>query len=111
MKIGEIKKTTVIGAGTMGAQIAEVLSRMGGYEVSMVDINDDLVRKGFQSIDQRLERFFVSKGKLTAEEKKNILNRIKGTTSLEEASKAADLIIEAAVEKMALKKEIFKKLG
>jgi len=110
MKIGEIKKTTVIGAGTMGAQIAEVLSRMGGYEVSMVDINDDLVRKGFQSIDQRLERFFVSKGKLTAEVKKNILNRIKGTTSLEEASRAADLIIEAAVEKMALKKEIFKKL-
>ncbi len=110
MKIGEMKKTTVIGAGTMGAQIAEVLSRMGGYEVSMVDINDDLVRKGFQSIDQRLERFFVSKGKLTAEEKKNILNRIKGTTSLEEASKAADLIIEAAVEKMALKKEIFRKL-
>jgi 3-hydroxybutyryl-CoA dehydrogenase len=83
---------------------------MGGYEVSMVDINDDLVRKGFQSIDQRLERFFVSKGKLTAEEKKNILNRIKGYTSLEEGSKAADLIIEAAVEKMALKKEIFKKL-
>jgi len=110
MKIGEIKKTTVIGAGTMGAQIAEVLSRMGGYEVSMVDINDDLVRKGFQSIDQRLERFFVSKGKLTAEEKKNILNRIKGNTSLEEGSKAADLIIEAAVEKMALKKEIFRKL-
>ncbi len=110
MKIGELKKTTVIGAGTMGAQIAEVLSRMGSYEVSMVDINDDLVRKGFQSIDQRLERFFVSKGKLTAEEKKNILNRIKGTTSLEGASKAADLIIEAAVEKMALKKEIFKKL-
>ena len=110
MKIGEIKKTTVIGAGTMGAQIAEVLSRMGGYEVNMVDINDDLVRKGFQSIDQRLERFFVSKGKLTADEKKNILNRIKGTTSLEEASKATDLVVEAAVEKMALKKEIFKKL-
>ena len=71
MKIGDIKKTTVIGAGTMGAQIAEVLSRMGGYEVGMVDINDDLVRKGFQLIDQRLERFFVSKGKITAEEKKN----------------------------------------
>jgi 3-hydroxybutyryl-CoA dehydrogenase len=110
MKIGGIKKTTVIGAGTMGAQIAEVLSRMGGFEVSMVDINDDLVRKGIQSIDQRLERFFVSKGKLTVEEKKNIVNRIKGTTSLEEASKATDLVIEAAVEKMALKKEIFKKL-
>ena len=110
MKIGEIKKTTVIGAGSMGAQIAEVLSRMGGYEVGMVDINDDLVRKGFQSIDQRLERFFVSKGKLSAEDKKNIVNRIKGYTSIEEASKGTDLVIEAAVEKMALKKDIFKKL-
>jgi 3-hydroxybutyryl-CoA dehydrogenase len=110
MKIGEIKKTTVIGAGAMGAQIAEVLSRMGGYGVGMVDINDDLVRKGFQSIDGRLERFFVSKGKLSAEDKKNIVNRIKGYTSIEEASKGTDLVIEAAVEKMALKKDIFKKL-
>ncbi len=110
MKIGEMKKTTVIGAGTMGAQIAEVLSRMGGYEVNLVDINDDLVKKGLQSIDARLERFFVSKGKLTPEEKKNIVNRIKGSTSIEEASKGADLVIEAALEKMALKKEIFKKL-
>lgn len=110
MKIGEIKKITVIGAGSMGAQIAEVLSRMGGYEVGMVDINDDLVRKGFQSIDGRLERFFVSKGKLSAEDKKNIVNRIKGYTSIEEASKGTDLVIEAAVEKMALKKDIFKKL-
>jgi len=110
MKVGEMKKTTVIGAGTMGAQIAEVLSRMGRYEVNMVDINDDLVRKGLESIDQRLERFFVSKGKLTMEEKKNILNRIKGFTSLEEASRGTDLVIEAAVEKMTLKKDIFKKL-
>ena len=110
MKIGDIKKTTVIGAGTMGAQIAEVLSRMGGYEVGMVDINDDLVRKGFQLIDQRLERFFVSKGKITAEEKKMIMNRIKGYTSIEEAARGSDLVIEAVVEKMALKKEIFKKL-
>jgi len=110
MKAGEMKKTTVIGAGTMGAQIAEVLSRMGGYEVNMVDINDDLVRKGVESIDQRLDRFFVSKGKLTPEEKKNILNRIKGFTSLEEASRGTDLVIEAAVEKMTLKKDIFKKL-
>jgi len=110
MKASEMKKTTVIGAGTMGAQIAEVLSRLGGYEVNMVDINDDLVRKGLQSIDQRLDRFFVSKGKLTPEEKKNIVNRIKGFTSLEEASKGTDLVIEAAVEKMALKKDIFKKL-
>jgi 3-hydroxybutyryl-CoA dehydrogenase len=110
MKIGDIKKTTVIGAGTMGAQIAEVLSRMGGYEVGMVDINDDLIRKGFQLIDQRLERFFVAKGKITAEEKRMIMNRIKGHTNIEEAARNSDLVIEAVVEKMALKKEIFKKL-
>jgi 3-hydroxybutyryl-CoA dehydrogenase len=110
MKAGEMKKITVIGAGTMGAQISEVLSRMGGYEVNMVDINDDLVRKGVESIHQRLDRFFVSKGKLTQEEKKNIVNRIKGFTSLEEASRDTDLVIEAAVEKMTLKKDIFKKL-
>ncbi len=110
MKIGEIKKTTVIGAGTMGAQIADVLCRVGGFEVGMVDINDDLVKKGFQSIEERLEKFFVAKGKLTAEEKKKILGRIKGFTDIGEAAKGTDLVIEAAIEKMALKKEIFKKL-
>jgi len=110
MKIEEIKRTTVIGAGGMGAQIADVLSRIGGYEVWMVDISDELVRKGFRSIEDRLERFFVAKGKLTPEEKKNIVNRIKGSTSIEEASKGADLVIEAVIEKMSLKKEIFKKL-
>lgn len=110
MKIGDMKKTAVIGAGTMGAQIAEVLSRVGGYDVGMVDISDDLVRKGFQLIDQRLERFFVSKGKITAEEKRLVMGRIKGYTIIEEATRDADLAIEAVVEKMTLKKEIFKKL-
>lgn len=110
MKIEEIKKTTVIGAGMMGAQIAEVLSYVGGYEVCMVDISDDLVRKGLQSIEERLDRFFVSKGKLTPKEKKDIVNRIKGSTSVEEASKESDLVIEAVIEKMALKKEVFKRV-
>jgi 3-hydroxybutyryl-CoA dehydrogenase len=109
MKIENAKKVAVIGAGMMGAQIAEVLSRMGGYEVWMADINEDLVGKGLRSIEDRLERFFVSKGKLTPEEKKNLVNRIKGSTSIEEASKGADLVIEAIIEKMALKKEVFKR--
>jgi 3-hydroxybutyryl-CoA dehydrogenase len=110
MKIEDIKMTTVIGAGAMGAQITEILSRMGGYEVWMVDISDELVRKGFQSIEDRLERFFVSKGKLTTDEKNNIVGRIKGSTNIEEATKGTDLVIEAVVEKMTLKKEIFRKL-
>ncbi len=108
MKIEDIRKMTVIGAGAMGGQIAEILSRTGGYEVWMVDINDDLVRRGLQSIEDRLERFSVLKGKLSVEEKNNIVNRIKGSTSIEQASKGADLVIEAIIEKMALKKEVFK---
>lgn len=110
MKIEEVKKTAVIGAGTMGSQIAEILSRVGGYEVHMVDINDELVRKSFQAMEERLEHFFVSKGKLTAEEKKSIVGRIKGSTNMEAAVKDVDFVIEAVVENLAFKKEVFKKL-
>jgi 3-hydroxybutyryl-CoA dehydrogenase len=110
MKIEEIKKIAVVGAGVMGSQISGILSRLGGYEVHMVDVNDELVRKGFQAIEGEFERFFVSKGKMTVEEKKSILDRIKGSTSAEEAVKDVDFVIEAVVENLAIKKEVFKKL-
>jgi len=110
MNIEDVKMIAVVGAGTMGSQIAEILSRLGGFEVYMVDINDELVSKGFQAIEERLERFFVSKGKLTSEEKKGILGRIKGSTSTGQAAGDADFVIEAVVEKLALKKDIFKEL-
>ncbi len=110
MKIEEVKKIAVIGAGIMGSQLAEILSLRGGYEVHMVDMNDELVGKGFQYMEERLERFFVSKGKLTAEEKQGILDRIKGNTSPEEAVRDVDFVIEAVAENLALKKDIFKKL-
>ncbi|MFC2060385.1 3-hydroxyacyl-CoA dehydrogenase family protein [Chloroflexota bacterium] len=110
MKLEEVKKTTVIGAGMMGSQIAEILSRIGGYEVNIVDMNSDLVSKGLEAIEGRLERFFVAKGKLTAEEKQRIMGRIKGSTSANEAVKDVDFAIEAAVENLAIKREIFKKL-
>lgn len=111
MKIEDIKRTAVIGAGLMGSQIAEILSRLGGYEVHMVDINDELVSKGFQAIEERLERFFISKGKLMTEEKKDILGRIKGSTSTEQAARDVDFVIEAVAENLALKKGVFKKLN
>jgi len=110
MKLEEIKRTAVIGSGAMGSQIAEVLSRLGGYEVYIIDINDELVRKGLQSIDDRLEHFFVAKGKITAEEKKAIAGRIKGSTRVEETVKDADFIIEAVPEILSLKRDVFKKL-
>jgi len=110
MNIEEIKKMAVVGAGTMGSQIAEILSRVGGYEVHMVDITDELVKKGLQAMAERLERFFVAKGKLTAEEKQVIIGRIKGSADIEAAVKYVDFVIEAAVENMTIKKEVFRVL-
>jgi 3-hydroxybutyryl-CoA dehydrogenase len=110
MKLVDIKRTAVIGAGAMGSQIAEVLSRLGEYQVDMVDTSDELVKKGLQSIEERLERFFVAKGKMTAEAKQAVMERIKGNTSLEEAVKDAVFVIEAIPEIMSLKKEVFRKL-
>jgi len=94
----------------MGNQIAELMARIGGYKVNIVDINIEFVNKGLASIDNRLEKFFVAKGKMSAEEKKNLTSRIKGTAKIEEAVKDADFVIEAVIENMALKKDIFKKL-
>ena len=110
MKIEEVKKIAVVGAGSMGSQIAEILSCVGGYEVYMIDMNDELVKKGFETMEGRLERFFVSKGKLTVEEKKNIVGRIKGSTNIEASVKDVDFVIEAVAENLAIKKEVFKKL-
>jgi len=110
MNIEEIKKMVVVGAGSMGSQIAETLSRVGGYEEHMVDITDELVKKGLQAMAERLERFFVAKGKLTAEEKQVIIGRIKGSADIEAAVKDVDFVIEAAVENMTIKKEIFRVL-
>jgi 3-hydroxybutyryl-CoA dehydrogenase len=110
MKLEEIKNIAVIGSGAMGAQMAEVFSRVGGYDVILVDISEELVNKGLKSIDDRLERFFVAKGKITAEEKKAITGRIKGSAGLEEAAKSVDFVIEAVPEILGLKREIFEKL-
>jgi 3-hydroxyacyl-CoA dehydrogenase len=56
MEIEKIKKTAVIGAGNTGSQIAEILSRLGGYEVHMMDIDNELLRKGLQAMEDRLGR-------------------------------------------------------
>ncbi|MDP2644520.1 MAG: 3-hydroxyacyl-CoA dehydrogenase family protein [Desulfobacterales bacterium] len=110
MNIEEIKHIAVIGSGAMGAQMAEVFSRVGGYQVTLVDMSADLVNKGLKSIDDRLERFFVAKGKMTPEEKRAISGRIKGNSHLEEAAREADFVIEAVPEVLSIKREIFGKL-
>ena len=97
----------VVGAGTMGSGIAHVAAA-AGYRVVMQDIEDKFVQKGLESIKHNLSRQ-VKKGKRTEEEMAEILSRIKGSVSLEDMAEA-HIVIEAAVEIMDLKKEIFKTL-
>jgi len=110
MGLENIKLVAVIGAGRMGAQIAEVLSRVGSYHVIMTDINDELVNKGLGVVRGTLQKHFVDKGRITPDEMEAIVGRITGTTSLSEAVRNADYVIEAAIENLELKKGLYKQL-
>lgn len=97
-------KIFVIGAGTMGAGIAQAFAAKG-HEVIVRDIKDEFVDRGLAGIKKNLDKL-TAKGKLTEEVKEEILSRLSGTTDLNLASDA-DLVIEAAVERMDIKKQIF----
>lgn len=110
MELENIRKVGVIGVGLMGSQIAELLSRMGNYSVIMWDLRGELVSQGLEAIETRLREFFVDKGKMSGKQAAEILGRIKGTASISEAVKNADFVIEAVIENMGVKKDIFKQL-
>ena len=103
----EANRVTVVGMGTMGSQIGIVCAR-GGFRTSMVDASTELIEKGLNNIRSFLSNQ-VKKGKMTEEEKENILSLIITTTNLDEALSGADLMIEAVYEDIEVKKEIFKK--
>jgi enoyl-CoA hydratase/3-hydroxyacyl-CoA dehydrogenase len=102
-------KLVVIGAGTMGAGIAQRASQ-SGFEVFMVDVKDEFIRKGFAGIEKTLKKGVVL-GKVTEEQAKKIMENIQGTTNLEEAVKDATLVIEAIFEDFKVKKELFSRLS
>lgn len=103
----EIKKIGVLGAGAMGNGIAQVAAQIG-CEVVMRDIEDSFVERGMKSIDKFLSKS-VEKGKLQEAEKKAVLGRIKGTTRMSDL-KDVDFVIEAVIENLDLKKQVFKEL-
>jgi len=103
----EIRNIGVIGAGQMGSGIAEV-GISSGFNVLLRDINQEVVEKGRARIAGDLERR-VEKGKMTPQEKENILRRLSTTIRLEDF-KDCDIVIEAATERVPLKGEIFKGL-
>lgn len=103
----EIKKVMVIGAGQMGGGIAQVCAQ-AGYDVFLNDISEASLDKGIAAITKVLARN-VEKKRMTEEEKEQVLSRITKSLQLEDAANV-DIVIEAAVENMAIKRTIFEKL-
>jgi 3-hydroxybutyryl-CoA dehydrogenase len=97
----------VVGAGTMGNGIAQVAAR-AGYNVVLRDVQNEFLERGMKAIDRSLQRD-VDKERLRADEKQQIINRIKTTTELSELS-AASLVVEAITENLQIKTELFRAL-
>lgn len=102
-----IQKVMVIGAGQMGSGIAQVCAQ-AGYDVTLNDLKGEFVERGLSSIEKNLARA-VEKGRMSANEKDQVTGRLGSSTDLKDA-KGVDLVIEAAVENMDIKKTIFAQL-
>ena len=100
----KIEKVAVLGSGLMGSGIAEV-SAKAGYDTMVREVSDEIVQRGQAAIEKSLDRA-VQKEKLDEGERDAILSRITMTTSLEDL-KSADIVVEAVVEDLEVKKEVF----
>lgn len=103
----EVKTVGVVGCGLMGSGIVETCAR-SGYQVVAREIDDKLLQDGLKRIDASLGKA-VERGKLENVTREAVWTRIKGTTSLEDLG-GCDLVIEAVIENMGLKKEVFSQL-
>ncbi len=106
MALDKIHTVGIIGAGTMGQGIAQVCAA-SGFSVLLYDVDQGFLRKGISNIDTSLQTS-VNKNKLSLVQKQEAFSKIKPCESLEQVK--ADLIIEAAIEDLEVKKEIFKAL-
>ncbi|MFN3243769.1 MAG: 3-hydroxyacyl-CoA dehydrogenase family protein [Planctomycetota bacterium] len=103
------QKVAVLGAGTMGAGIAQVCAQAGSTVV-LCDISDEFVTKGMERIRAFLQKG-VDKGKTTEEQRDQTLTRISTSTDRAAACRDVDLVVEAVPEKLDLKNGIFRELG
>lgn len=108
MKVEDVKKIAVMGAGDMGHGIAEV-ALLAGYKVAMRDIEQRFVDKGLSRIKESLDKL-TEKQKITEENKKAMLANIETFVDIAESVKDADFVIEAVPEVMDLKKQVFQAL-
>ena len=102
-----IKKIGVLGAGLMGAGIAQTAA-VAGYEVTVVEVNQELIDKGLSGVSKSLAKF-VEKGSLSPERSHAAFNRLRGTTDDEQLADV-DLIIEAIIENLEVKRAVYARL-
>jgi enoyl-CoA hydratase/3-hydroxyacyl-CoA dehydrogenase len=108
MKVEDIKKIAVMGAGDMGHGIAEV-ALLAGYKVALRDIEQRFVDKGLSRIRESMDKL-VQKQKITEENKRAMLANIETFVDIAESVKDADFVVEAVPEVMDLKKQVFQAL-
>ncbi|AKG05360.1 3-hydroxyacyl-CoA dehydrogenase [Salimicrobium jeotgali] len=108
METNSIQNVAVLGAGSMGQQIA-MLSALGGFTTYLQDINGESLSKAGQSLEARMDDW-VKKEKISGEIKQAAFDKLHMTTDLKEAVQSADIVIEAVVEKLDVKQEVFAEL-
>jgi len=105
LKVDDIKKICVIGAGNMGHQIA-LCAALAGYQVACTDISQEMLNKA-EDFARNYSRERVAKGKLTQEQADEAIVNLHFTQNLEDAAGDADFVIEAAIEKIDIKRKLF----
>jgi 3-hydroxybutyryl-CoA dehydrogenase len=103
----EIKKVGVLGCGLMGSGIAQTAAS-AGFETTVREVSDELIQKGFTSIERSLEKF-AEKGTITAEQQKATRDRLFGTTSFKDLADC-DIVIEAIIENLEEKQKTYQQL-
>lgn len=107
--MNSISNILVVGSGAMGSQIA-ALAAMGGFDVSLVDVQRQALAKAETDLTKRITRL-GEKGKLSGDSPETVLNRLTFTTDLAEAAASADFVIEAIVEKTGPKASVFREIS
>ncbi|WP_062232248.1 3-hydroxyacyl-CoA dehydrogenase family protein [Fictibacillus sp. FJAT-27399] len=108
MKAEDVQQITVLGAGEMGHQIA-MLCALGGFETVIQDVQELALSKAESKLNAIMDKW-VTKGKLSDDQKEAAFQRLRFTTSFEDAVRNTDFVIEAVVEKLDVKREVFAKL-
>ncbi len=109
MEVDDIETITVLGAGTMGHGIAEVAA-LAGYDVNLRDINDELVEEGYEQIEWSLNKL-AENDRISEEAAEGSIERITPIVDLEESVEDTDVVIEAIIERMDIKKEVYQDLS